>query len=692
MKTLRRISAALCLYLIAAAAPRSEAQLLNLATRNLVETGDRASIHEFVIQGAGTRDILFRGIGPSLAAFGIQNPLANPLLELRDQSGALLTSNDNWMDFQQSEIEASGLAPSHPLEAALRTTLSSGMYSLEVRGVNSVTGVGLNELYDYGGIDTAVTAIGSRAFVSGGDNVLISGFIIGGSPTNVLVLALGPSLGSGVPKALSNPNVELRDQNGGVVATNDNWKSDQQQAIEESGLAPTDDRESGFIVELAAPFGAYTAIARGGGSVGFNQFGFPIEDSGIGWVQVYALPYTGAKLNPLPVVGSPNSTPSPTPPPPPPLGLSNLTFFQTPGWADKVLIANTTGTFTDSASFSTADTLYVDFSVFNGGQGSTFAPFTVALYVDDQQVATVAKPSLGALFFTLDQDVSIGSLTARTHTVRIKIDSTNNVFETNKSDNEYSKTVVVTAPGTPTPIGTDVSVDAGNIGSTQVAFTFPQVTSAGFTTIEAIDPATAGVIPGGYELAAAGLAYEVATTATYTGPVTVAFRVPSVDAVTFAQLRVLHNAGSGLVDVTAENPPADPVTQTIYASVSSFSPFVIAKRVYAGTVRPPLNADGTSVFPSKRGVIPIKFTVTLGGNPTCALPAATISVTRTAGATPGSINESVYAMAADNGSNFRVEGCEYIYNLNSDALGVGTYRAEIRINGGVAGSVLFQLK
>jgi hypothetical protein len=274
---------ALCLVLMTAAAPRSDAQLLNLATRTMVQNGDQASIHEFVIQGSGSKDILFRGLGPSLPAFF--NPLADPLVELRDQSGAGIASNDNWMDSQQSDILASGLAPSNPLEAALRTTLSSGMYSLEVRGVNGVTGIGLNELYDLGGIDTALTAMGSRAFISGGQNVLVSGFIIGGSPTNVLVLALGPSLGNGVSKCLTDPNLELHNQNGALVAANDNWKSDQQQAIQDSGLAPTDDRESGFVLELTS--GAYSAVVRGGGPIGVTPFGFPIDDAGVGWVQVY---------------------------------------------------------------------------------------------------------------------------------------------------------------------------------------------------------------------------------------------------------------------------------------------------------------------------------------------------------------------------------------------------------------------
>ena len=88
----------------------------------------------------------------------------------------------------------------------------------------------------------------------------------------------------------------------------------------------------------------------------------------------------------------------------------------------------------------------------------------------------------------------------------------------------------------------------------------------------------------------------------------------------------------------------------------------------------------------------MKFALKQGGVVTCALPPAIIAVTRTAGGTTGVINESVYSMSADTGSNFRIDGCQYIYNLASSALGVGTYRVDILINAGVVGSATFQLK
>jgi hypothetical protein len=120
--------------------------------------------------------------------------------------------------------------------------------------------------------------------------------------------------------------------------------------------------------------------------------------------------------------------------------------------------------------------------------------------------------------------------------------------------------------------------------------------------------------------------------------------------------------------------------------------FEVQAAAYVAQVQPPINADGTSVFNVKRGVIPVKFTLTLNGVATCVLPAATIAVTRTAGGAPGPIDESVYSGSADTGSNFRIDSCQYIYNLSASALGVGTYRVDIMINSQVVGSATFALK
>jgi len=113
---------------------------------------------------------------------------------------------------------------------------------------------------------------------------------------------------------------------------------------------------------------------------------------------------------------------------------------------------------------------------------------------------------------------------------------------------------------------------------------------------------------------------------------------------------------------------------------------------YIAFVQQPINPDSSSVFKASRGVVPIKFTLTQNGVDTCALPAATIALTLTSGATPVAIDESVYVMSADSGPNFRISGCQYVYNLAASPLGAGIYRVDIKISGVVVGSAVFALR
>ena len=137
----------------------------------------------------------------------------------------------------------------------------------------------------------------------------------------------------------------------------------------------------------------------------------------------------------------------------------------------------------------------------------------------------------------------------------------------------------------------------------------------------------------------------------------------------------------------------DPTTKgTSGGGISCWVATINTPSRYVAAVQQPINSDGSSIFNAKRGVVPVKFTLTDNGNATCTLPPATIAVTRTLGGTLGPISESTYTMAADNGSNFRISGCQYIYNLAAAAMGPGTYRVDISIAGLVVGSATFALK
>jgi len=134
-------------------ASSSGLRLANLSTRAFVSTGGDIVIAGFILGwNTGNAHIIVRGIGPSLAGFGIPNALANPQLELRNSSGTLIRSNNDWMDdpTQKALIMAAGLGPTNNLESAIAETLAPGQYTALLSGVNSGTGVGLVEFYDLG--------------------------------------------------------------------------------------------------------------------------------------------------------------------------------------------------------------------------------------------------------------------------------------------------------------------------------------------------------------------------------------------------------------------------------------------------------------------------------------------------------------------------------------------------------------
>ena len=128
-------------------------RLANLSTRAFVNTGDSIVIAGFLLSNNGPSDqVVVRGIGPSLAASGVSNALADPTLELRDGNGALLVANNDWQEnaVQAAELTAAGLAPTNPLESGIAATLPPGLYTALLAGLNNGIGVGVVEVYDRG--------------------------------------------------------------------------------------------------------------------------------------------------------------------------------------------------------------------------------------------------------------------------------------------------------------------------------------------------------------------------------------------------------------------------------------------------------------------------------------------------------------------------------------------------------------
>jgi hypothetical protein len=262
--------------------PGPASQAVNLSTRLNVQTGDNVGIGGFIITGTGTKHVLIRGIGPSLTGSGVSNPLVDPVLELHGPGSFVTISNDNWRDdpTQEQLIIATGIQPSNTLESAIEARLSPGQYTAIVKGKNNGTGVGLVEVYDLdSGASSKMGNISTRAFVGTGNNIVIAGFILGSNSGNdrVVVRGLGPSLaGAGVPNPLADPKLELRDANGNLIGSSDNWQDNAAQATEltSAGLALPNSAEAGIAATL--PPGLYTALL-----LGVNN------STGLGLVEVY---------------------------------------------------------------------------------------------------------------------------------------------------------------------------------------------------------------------------------------------------------------------------------------------------------------------------------------------------------------------------------------------------------------------
>ena len=106
------------------------------------------SFGPFIVDNGGSDTVVVRAIGPSLAEVGVANPLADPTLDLYDPNGALILSDDDWRDAQESLIQSTGLAPTNDAESAIIRSLTPGNYTAIVRGKDGGTGVALVDVFN----------------------------------------------------------------------------------------------------------------------------------------------------------------------------------------------------------------------------------------------------------------------------------------------------------------------------------------------------------------------------------------------------------------------------------------------------------------------------------------------------------------------------------------------------------------
>ena len=262
----------------------SSTKLVNLSTRGFVGTGDNVLIGGFVVQGPDPMTVILRAIGGSLPGQRVNNPLNDPLIQLRNANGTLVAESDDWVDSPDAETIASyRLDPSNSLESAIFRTLGPGNYTALVRsfdnGDGQLNGNALVELFDVNATGGRAKNISTRGQVLTGDQVMIAGFIIGGSqPKEVVLRAIGPSLlDSNVPGALLDPTIDVFNSAGAFVTSNDNWEADPSaERVRTLNLAPRRMAESALA--RVFPAGTYTVIVRGANS-----------STGIGLVEAYEI-------------------------------------------------------------------------------------------------------------------------------------------------------------------------------------------------------------------------------------------------------------------------------------------------------------------------------------------------------------------------------------------------------------------
>jgi len=254
--------------------PTGSARLINLSIRSYVGTGANSVIVGFFISGSGSKQLLVRGVGPTLATFGVTGVLANPQLTLANQaSGAVIATDTAWgggaaLANVFASVGAFAL-PADSADSALFVSPTGGAYTAQISGVGGTTGVALAELYDADAGDppTRLTNASARALSQPGSAVLTAGFVIGGTGTDTLLIrGIGPGLTQfGVGGVLATPQVLLFDSTGASIGSNTGWGGGGTLAaafaqVGAFALAPAS-ADSAMLVTLSA--GNYTVEVAG---------------------------------------------------------------------------------------------------------------------------------------------------------------------------------------------------------------------------------------------------------------------------------------------------------------------------------------------------------------------------------------------------------------------------------------------
>ena len=255
-------------------------RLTNLSVRTTAGAGDETLIVGFAVAGTGQQSVLIRGVGPTLANFGVVGAMSDPQINLY-VGNTLLGTNNDWSGDTSADslLAAAASVGAFPLprpsrDAALLPTLSAGGFTAHIGAASGARGVALVELYAHGPAGSARLANASaRARAGSGDETLIAGFNLeGASGRTILIRVVGPGLAQfGVSGALADPQLTLfRGQT--RLASNDDWEKDSGTsaavfATLGAFALPSGSKDAALMLNLLP--GAYTVHASGAaGSTG----------------------------------------------------------------------------------------------------------------------------------------------------------------------------------------------------------------------------------------------------------------------------------------------------------------------------------------------------------------------------------------------------------------------------------------
>ncbi len=276
-------------------------RLANFSSRVRISPGSGGTlITGFVVGGTGSKRVLIRAVGPTLADFGVANAIVNPRLQLFDSAGRVLIENDDWSGAETaaafSQTGAFTLEPGTK-DAALLTSLTPGAYTVHITAGNEA-GVTLAEIYDASltpGTDLIrLINISTLGSVDSGDGVLIGGFVVtGNTPKRVLIRGVGPALGAfSVAGALADPRLSV--YNGStLIARNDDWSTpnplDGQQSVANAADLATAAKSVGAFALVSGSKDAALVITLAPGAY-TAQVAASSDTTGVALVEVYELP------------------------------------------------------------------------------------------------------------------------------------------------------------------------------------------------------------------------------------------------------------------------------------------------------------------------------------------------------------------------------------------------------------------